>query len=665
MEAFLTPTKKSMSAKSDSARSVTLAEPLLDPSRKHSYGAEGETLVTPLGRRSFHRGASFSKHDSDDEEADRALLEWSELSIRFGDKVAVDRASGAVGKGEFLALMGPSGAGKTTLLDLLTGRLGAGTREGDVLVEGHAFSEEIVWAMSSYVPQEDVFMPHMTALESLTFVARLRLPRRESDADVAERCRTLLGEVGMGHVEHVYVGGVLAGGLSIRGLSGGQRRRLSLAAGLVSRPRLLFADEPTSGLDAASTLHVMELLASLATVTKLGVCCTIHQPRAAIWAMFDQVYFLSAGKVLYSGKTGGAVPWFKSLGFLSGGSGTEGNPADVILDLIAVDFEKPAEIFGATTIRDAGDVATAAAAFDEDQRTKGTKVKAVEASGAPPDAPPTGAGFRLQYETLVRRVLRGHTRHPGNLVSKALLTFIVCLLAAGVWGRQHRAPSVKGLASPDGLDKYADYVWYRGASLAFLVFPALIAYVPIGCLMYDRQFFIRESVQRYYSVAAYYAAYMSVELTLVFVVNMPIAMLYAHLANLNADTSWPGIVVYGLVASGVAILYSQILVFSVAVSPSVDVAFVVASFFFISGFIGSGFPVSPNGMNPTFKWVSWLSTFRYPYDLLERVQHGADFAEEMVGYRREGGVLGDTLMMLAYCSVFHVPSYLALRFCYR
>ncbi|KAH8075409.1 ATPase [Aureococcus anophagefferens] len=546
MEAFLTPTKKSMSATSDSARSVTLAEPLLDPSRKHSYGAEGETL------------------------------------------------------GEFLALMGPSGAGKTTLLDLLTGRLGAGTREGDVLVEGHAFSEEIVWAMSSYVPQEDVFMPHMTALESLTFVARLRLPRRESDADVAERCRTLLGEVGMGHVEHV-VGGVLAGGLSIRGLSGGQRRRLSLAAGLVSRPRLLFADEPTSGLDAASTLHVMELLASLATVTKLGVCCTIHQPRAAIWAMFDQVYFLSAGKVLYSGPTGGAVPWFKSLGFLSGGSGTEGNPADVILDLIAVDFEKPAEIFGATTIRDAGDVATAAAAFDEDQRTKGTKVKAVEAAAAPPDAPPTGAGFWLQYETLVRRVLRGHTRHPGNLVSKALLTFIVCLLAAGVWGRQHRAPSVKGLASPDGLDKYADYVWYRGASLAFLVFPALIAYVPIGCLMYDRQFFIRESAQRYYSVAAYYAAYMSVELTLVFVVNMPIAMLYAHLANLNADTSWPGIVVYGLVASGVAILYSQILVFSVAVSPSVDVAFVVASFFFISGFIGSGFPVSPNGMNPTFK----------------------------------------------------------------
>ena len=90
MEAFLTPTKKSMSAKSDSARSVTLAEPLLDPSGKHSYGAEGETLVTPLGRRSFHRGASFSKHDSDDEEANRALLEWSELSIRFGDKVAVD-----------------------------------------------------------------------------------------------------------------------------------------------------------------------------------------------------------------------------------------------------------------------------------------------------------------------------------------------------------------------------------------------------------------------------------------------------------------------------------------------------------------------------------------------------------------------------------------------
>ena len=73
----------------------------------------------------------------------------------------------------------------------------------------------------------------------------------------------------------------------------------------------------------------MQLLADLARVARLGVVCTIHQPRAAAWALFDQVYFLSAGRVLYRGATAGAVPWFRSLGFLAGGAGTTGNPADV------------------------------------------------------------------------------------------------------------------------------------------------------------------------------------------------------------------------------------------------------------------------------------------------------------------------------------------------
>ena len=457
-------------------RKVSLAEPLLgfQGSKQKGYGG---AAVTPLGRNSFTRAASFSVGEEED---GTALLEWADLRIRFGETVAIDRAEGSVSRGEFLALMGPSGAGKTTLLDLLTGRLGAGTtREGTVLVEGCEFTEARVWAMSSYVPQDDVFFPHMTALESLRFVARLRLPEAVGDADVDARCARLLGEVGMGHVADVFVGGVLAGGLSIRGLSGGQRRRLSLAAGLVSQPRLLFlpvcffsslasraatrrsfrfADEPTSGLDAASTLHVMELLSDLARVTRLGVCCTIHQPRAAIWAMFDRVYFLSAGRVVYKGATAGAVPWFESLGFLADGAGIAGNPADVILDLIAVDFEKPEAIFGAETIRDVDDVRRAADAFARRERDAGAATTLAAPCAAPPPVEARGAGFLLQYATLAKRVLRGHARHPGNACAKAVLTLAVCLLAAGVFGSQHRAPSLKGMDA----EKYADYTWYRG-----------------------------------------------------------------------------------------------------------------------------------------------------------------------------------------------------------
>ena len=111
-----------MAAPLEKSLSVSLAEPLLS-FEKGSYGSESVTApVTPLGRKTLSRKASFTSGHGEEEEG-IALLEWSRLSIRFGEKVAIDRASGAVKRGEFLALMGPSGAGKTTLLDLLTGRL--------------------------------------------------------------------------------------------------------------------------------------------------------------------------------------------------------------------------------------------------------------------------------------------------------------------------------------------------------------------------------------------------------------------------------------------------------------------------------------------------------------------------------------------------------------
>lgn len=87
----------------------------------------------------------------------------------------------------------------------------------------------------------------------------------------------------------MQVGGQLPGGLWLRGLSGGECKRLSLAAGLLGSPGMLFLDEPTSGLDSSAALSVVSHLQQLAAMQQKLVLVCVHQPRAAIWSLFDQV----------------------------------------------------------------------------------------------------------------------------------------------------------------------------------------------------------------------------------------------------------------------------------------------------------------------------------------------------------------------------------------
>lgn len=103
------------------------------------------------------------------------------------------------------------------------------------------------------------------------------------------------------------MGGLLPGGLSVRGISGGERRRLSIACGVVGAPRIIALDEPTSGLDSNAALVVMECMKRLAGQSRI-VLSSIHQPRAAIWELFTKVQVLSEGRMLYFGPTAQVCP---------------------------------------------------------------------------------------------------------------------------------------------------------------------------------------------------------------------------------------------------------------------------------------------------------------------------------------------------------------------
>ncbi|KAJ0054499.1 hypothetical protein Pint_02402 [Pistacia integerrima] len=196
--------------------------------------------------------------------------------------------------GQILAIAGPSGAGKTTLLEILAGMVPMSSVSGYVLVNEQPMNVRQFRRVSGYVTQDEALFPHLTVEETLMYSARLRLHGGLDKA--AARVRELLVELGLEHVANVRIGGQ-----SSRGISGGEKRRVSIGVDLVHDPAVLLIDEPTSGLDSASAFHVALLLKSMAMKQGKTIVLTIHQPGFRILELFDQILLLSNGTVLHHG----------------------------------------------------------------------------------------------------------------------------------------------------------------------------------------------------------------------------------------------------------------------------------------------------------------------------------------------------------------------------
>mmetsp|Transcript_13566 Transcript_13566/g.25847 ORF Transcript_13566/g.25847 Transcript_13566/m.25847 type:complete len:835 (-) Transcript_13566:198-2702(-) len=123
------------------------------------------------------------------------------------------------------------------------------------------------------------------------------------------------------------------------GLSGGERRRLSVAMELITEPKIFLADEPTTGLDSAQAEKVVALIAKLAKDRQVPSICTLHQPKTSIWNLLDTFILLApGGKMCYAGDRSGATEYFKNIGYECP---PETNPAEYFIDLVSIDTEDP------------------------------------------------------------------------------------------------------------------------------------------------------------------------------------------------------------------------------------------------------------------------------------------------------------------------------------
>ena len=258
----------------------------------------------------------------------QGILCWKQVKRKY----LVKNVTGTIMPGSLTAIMGPSGAGKTTLLDLLASRVVGGHFEGEILYNNKR-RDKTLRRVLAYVQQEEVFFSKLTVRETLIYSARMKLPAQTiSWAMVEQRVCEVLEDLNLTECADTMIGNYL-----MRGISGGQMKRLSIGIELIVDPVGLFLDEPTTGLDSKTALDVMSVVRHL-TDQGLTVVCTIHQPSLEVFNLFDRLILLVSGETIYNGDPQESVAYFSDKGFLV--DAEELNPAELIMSVAAYEGDE-------------------------------------------------------------------------------------------------------------------------------------------------------------------------------------------------------------------------------------------------------------------------------------------------------------------------------------
>ncbi|RHY20881.1 hypothetical protein DYB25_008186 [Aphanomyces astaci] len=436
------------------------------------------------------------------------VLGWDSISYtvpgKKKGKQILYNVSGRSAPGELTAIMGPSGSGKTTLLDILADRMSSGTISGKVDVNGKTRHSSSFRLLASYVSQDDALLGSFTVLETLRYSAQLSVAANVGADERESRVQSAIDDMGSSTI-------IAPCDLFRKGLSGGQKRRLSIAIELLKHPTVLLLDEPTSGLDSASTLNVISHVLKLSRYQHCTVVCTIHQPSSVVFNLFANVVLLANGQTVFSGSPQHALSHFASLGhpvppFT--------NPSEHYLELINADFEgaHDTDVFVAYYLR--SDVAARIQnqlAFDRDASVDEDALT-THATDLRPSA------FR-QLGVIIHRNSLNNVRNPGVYGVRVVLYMGLSVMVGTMY-----LYSNKSLVEDD----LVNLLFYVQAFLVFMSVAVLPFFTD------QRAVFARERANHALSVPSYVVANFVAALPGIFVIALLSSTIVVSLAGLHA-----------------------------------------------------------------------------------------------------------------------------------
>lgn len=492
------------------------------------------------------------------------------------------------------AIMGSTGSGKSTLLDVLANRKDPACVSGKVFLDGKPVPKNFQY-LSGYVVQNDLFVATVTVREALWFCANLRLPSSVSHADKADKIEKIMKDLGLLKCSDTKIGNDL-----IRGISGGEKKRTSIAAELILEPRILFLDEPTTGLDAATARSVVSLLQKLGDQGHT-VVCSIHQPRYSIYKMFDRLILLSNGHMVYQGPACRTLDYFAELGYVCE---AHDNPADFYLDVLNGAYEstneQPALNESSDSIIDPTNLLKESfcnSGIKKELDSELHKMSENEALTSKNSASKKmyANGFWRQMKILLGRTGINMIRNPQMLLGNTIITFIIGVVFGLIY--------LQASDTPDGVQNRLGILFFLCTNLLFG------SSLVIGNFVKEREIFVHEHVSGYYSVSSYFLSKVVADLIPLRTLPPVVYTLITYwMVGLKAEAGSVFIflltaVLLGYASVGIGILYSATF--------SESIAQLVMILTFVFTIVFSGLLVNLREMGDWLSWLQYFSVCRY------------------------------------------------------
>ncbi|PIA51910.1 hypothetical protein AQUCO_01000049v1 [Aquilegia coerulea] len=564
------------------------------------------------------------------------------------------RITGYAPKGSVTAVMGPSGAGKSTLLDGLAERIASDKFRGRVSLNGGEMSPSFIKRTSAYIMQDDSLFPMLTVHETLMSAADFRLGPI-AQADKNEHVEKLIEQLGLSTTRNTYIGDK-----GTQGVSGGERRRVSIGVDIIHGPTLLFLDEPTSGLDSTNAYSVIEKVHDIAR-SGSTVILTIHQPSSRIQTLFDHLIILARGKLMFQGSPKDVT---HHLGRMGRNVPKGDNSIEYLIDVIQ-EYDQSA--LGVEALADFALTGKKPPPISDEEVTISTVQPTSE--GDKPLPPSTGDyhhlgpkfcnSFFTETWVLMRRNFTNIRRTPELFLSRQMVLTVMGFMMATMFCNPKA--NLQGITD----------------RLSFFIFTVCLFFFSsndaVPAFIQERYVFIRESSHNAYRASSYAIAGLITYLPFLAIQ----AATYAVIVWWALDLQGPFL--YFLLILYVSLLSTNsFVVFVSSVVPNYILGYAAVIAFTALFFLFCGYFLNSKDIPQYWKWMNYMSTMTYPYEglLMNQFQNDDVFGQDTSGRNITGTDILDglninteeshkwmhVLILFGWAVIYRVLFYLVLRF---